>query len=75
VLLVDDNLVNRTIGAKQLAALGYAVETAEGARQGLKIVAKGSSDLVLMDCVMPEMDGYQAVAEILRREGLLGTPS
>ncbi len=69
VLLVDDNLVNRTVGAKQLSALGYAVETAEGARQGLEIVAKGSSDLVLMDCEMPEMDGYEAVAEIRRREG------
>src|ERR1700730_3596966 len=69
VLLVDDNLVNRTIGAKQLAALGYIVETAEGARRGLEIVAKGSSDLVLMDCEMPEMDGYQAGAEIRRREG------
>jgi two-component system, sensor histidine kinase and response regulator len=69
VLLVDDNLVNRTIGAKQLSALGYAVETADGARQGLEIVSKGSSDLVLMDCEMPEMDGYEAVAEIRRREG------
>jgi CheY-like chemotaxis protein len=69
VLLVDDNLVNRTIGAKQLSALGYGVETADCARQGLAIVAKGSSDLVLMDCEMPEMDGYEAVAEIRRREG------
>jgi two-component system, sensor histidine kinase and response regulator len=69
VLLVDDNLVNRTVGAKQLSALGYAVETADGARQGLEIVSNGSSDIVLMDCEMPEMDGYQAVAEIRRREG------
>jgi two-component system sensor histidine kinase/response regulator len=69
VLLVDDNLVNRTIGAKQLSALGYAVETADGARRGLEIVSKGSCDLILMDCEMPEMDGYQAVAEIRRREG------
>ena len=69
VLLVDDNLVNRTIGAKQLSALGYTVEIADGARQGLDIISKGSSDLVLMDCEMPEMDGYQAVAEIRRREG------
>jgi two-component system, sensor histidine kinase and response regulator len=69
VLLVDDNLVNRTIGAKQLSALGYAVEVADSARQGLAIVAKGSCDLVLMDCEMPEMDGYEAVDEIRRREG------
>ena len=69
VLLVDDNLVNRTIGAKQLSALGYAVEIVDSARQGLAIVAQGACDLVLMDCEMPEMDGYEAVAELRRREG------
>ena len=69
VLLVDDNLVNRTIGAKQLSTLGFTAEIADGARQGLEIVAKDSPDIVLMDCEMPEMDGYEAVAEIRRREG------
>ncbi len=69
VLLVDDNLVNRTIGAKQLSALGYTGEIAESARRGLEIVSDEGSDIVLMDCEMPEMDGYQAVAEIRRREG------
>ena len=69
VLLVDDNLVNRIIGAKQLSALGFTAEIADGARQGLALVAKDSPDIVLMDCEMPEMDGYEAVAEIRRREG------
>jgi two-component system, sensor histidine kinase and response regulator len=69
VLLVDDNLVNRTIGAKQLSALGYTAEIADGAQQGLDLVSKEAPDLVLMDCEMPEMDGYEAVAEIRRREG------
>ena len=69
VLLVDDNMVNRTIGAKQLSALGYAGKIADGARQGLQIVSSGGCDIVLMDCEMPEMDGYQAVAEIRRSEG------
>ena len=41
VLLVDDNLVNRTIGAKQLSALGYTVQIADGARQGLDLSRKG----------------------------------
>jgi two-component system, sensor histidine kinase and response regulator len=68
VLLVDDNLVNRTVGAKQLTALGYTAELADCARQGLEIVAQSAPDLVLMDCEMPEMDGYEAVAEIRRRE-------
>jgi two-component system sensor histidine kinase/response regulator len=69
VLLVDDNSVNRTIGAKQLSALGYRAEIVEDARRGLEIVSQGGSDIVLMDCEMPEMDGYKAVAEIRRREG------
>ena len=69
VLLVDDNLVNRTIGAKQLSALGYTGEIADSAQQGLEIVSDRGSDIVLMDCEMPEMDGYQAVAELRRREG------
>ncbi|HKN11903.1 MAG TPA: response regulator [Candidatus Binatus sp.] len=69
VLLVDDNLVNRTIGAKQLSALGYTAEIADCAQRGVEIVSSGGCDIVLMDCEMPEMDGYEAVAEIRRREG------
>ena len=69
VLLVDDNSVNRTMGAKQLFVLGYTAEVVDGARRGLEVVQSGRSDIVLMDCEMPEMDGYQAVAEIRRREG------
>ena len=69
VLLVDDNVVNRTIGAQQLAALGYTAKIADGARRGLEIIFGGGCDIVLMDCEMPEMDGYQAVAEVRRHEG------
>jgi len=69
VLLVDDNLVNRTIGAQQLSVLGYTAEIADGAQRGLEVVSSRRHDIVLMDCEMPGMDGYQAVAEIRRREG------
>ncbi len=69
VLMVDDNLMNRTIGAHQLSVLGYTAETANGAERGLEAVSSTRPDIVLMDCEMPEMDGYQAVAEIRRREG------
>ena len=69
VLLVDDNLVNRTVGAKQLTTLGYAAQIVDCASRGLEIVSNGGCDIVLMDCEMPEMDGYEAVAEIRRREG------
>ncbi len=69
VLMVDDNLMNRTIGAHQLSVLGYTAETADGAERGLEVVSSRRPDIVLMDCEMPEMDGYEAVAEIRRREG------
>ncbi len=69
VLLVDDNLVNRTMGAQQLSVLGYTAEIVDSALRGLEVVSSGRPDIVLMDCEMPEMDGYEAVAEVRRREG------
>lgn len=69
VLLVDDNLVNRTLGAKQLSVLGYTAEVVDSARRALEVVGNQRSDIVLMDCEMPEVDGYKAVAEIRRLEG------
>jgi len=70
VLLVDDNLVNRTIGREAAFRARLYRRIAESARRGLEIVSDHGSDIVLMDCEMPEMDGYQAVAEIrpVRRE-------
>jgi len=69
VLLVDDNLINRTVGAHQLSVLGYTADLVDSAMQGLEAVSSGRFDIVLMDCEMPDMDGYQAAAEIRRREG------
>ena len=69
VLLVDDNPVNRTLGAKQLSVLGYTAEVVDSARRALEVVGNRRSDIVLMDCEMPEVDGYKAVAEIRRLEG------
>jgi two-component system, sensor histidine kinase and response regulator len=69
VLLVDDNPVNRTLGAKQLSVLGYTAEIVDSARRALEVVGNWPFDIVLMDCEMPEMDGYKAVAEIRRLEG------
>ena len=64
ILLVDDNPINQKVGLMQLQRLGY---TAAIAATGLEAIAKLSDrnfDLVLMDCHMPEMDGYEATREI-----------
>jgi CheY-like chemotaxis protein len=69
VLVVEDNLTNQILIKEQLAVLGYTVNLAGDARRALEFLAKNRYDAILMDCELPGMDGYQATAEIRRREG------
>src|SRR5271166_1736869 len=69
ILLIDDNPVNRGLVAEQLHVLGYAADMVENAPRALETLARERYDLVLMDCEMPGMDGYEATGEIRRREG------
>lgn len=52
-----------------LQGFGCSVELADNGQAALRAVGQNAYDLVLMDCMMPEMDGYQATAEIRRRQG------
>ena len=74
VLLVEDNLVNQDIGAAMLGALGMSVNIAGNGIEALALVGHGEYDLILMDCQMPEMDGFAATAEIRAREAVAGKP-
>jgi PAS domain S-box-containing protein len=69
VLVVEDNNTNRTVVTAQLGMLGYSAEVVDRARLGLEALSLRHHSIVLMDCGMPEMDGYEATREIRRREG------
>jgi two-component system, sensor histidine kinase len=73
VLLVEDNDVNRMIAREVLLSLGLTVHEATDGAQALEFLSRRPVDLVLMDCLMPVMDGYLAAKEIRRRESRLGT--
>ena len=60
LLLVEDHPVNREVAAGILERLGYRVAMAVDGRQALRALEETDYDLVLMDCQMPEMDGYEA---------------
>lgn len=67
VLLAEDNLVNQEVTQSMLAMLGYTVLIAHNGREALAVIEVESVDLVLMDCQMPEVDGFEATAAIRDR--------
>ena len=69
VLVVEDNLINQHVAVRMLEALDCHVEVAASGRQAVEAVGQKRYDLILMDCQMPEMDGYEAAAAI---RGLAG---
>lgn len=68
VLLVEDNLTNQKVIAAQLETLGVQMTLANNGREGLEKWQAGDFDLVLTDCHMPEMDGFELTAKLRMTE-------
>jgi CheY-like chemotaxis protein/HPt (histidine-containing phosphotransfer) domain-containing protein len=68
VLLAEDNPVNQEVAVSMLEILGCEHELAENGKEVLVALDDGHFDIVLMDCQMPGMDGFEAAAEIRRLE-------
>jgi len=69
ILLVEDNPVNERVATRMLERLGYRVDVAENGIEALATSARTAFDLILMDCQMPEMDGFETSRALREREG------
>jgi signal transduction histidine kinase/DNA-binding response OmpR family regulator len=72
ILLVEDNPVNQAVSKAMLDYFGCHTDVAGNGREALALFAAARYDLILMDCQMPEMDGYEATREIRGRETARG---
>ncbi len=74
VLVAEDNSVNQMVAVRLLERLGCRVDVAGNGAEAVQMATRLPYHLIFMDCHMPEMDGFDATAEIRRREAEVGRP-
>ena len=68
ILLAEDNLINQKVAQSIFKNIGYEIDIAKNGKEAVEFADKGKYDVIFMDLLMPEMDGYQAT-EIIRKSG------
>ena len=68
ILVVEDNVVNQKVALGQLRHLGYSAEVVGSGREAIEAVRAHTYDLILLDCQMPDIDGYEVAKRIRRLE-------